>query len=39
MFETQEMIRNGRVATLWMNRPERHNASMRRWIAEWNTWR
>jgi methylglutaconyl-CoA hydratase len=34
MFETLEIERDGPVATLWMNRPEVHNAFNARLIAE-----
>ena len=34
MFETLEIFRDGQVATIWMNRPERHNAFNAQVIAE-----
>ncbi|MCA9679934.1 MAG: enoyl-CoA hydratase/isomerase family protein [Myxococcales bacterium] len=34
MFETLEITRDGGVATVWMNRPERHNAFNATVIAE-----
>ncbi|NLH83271.1 MAG: enoyl-CoA hydratase/isomerase family protein, partial [Phyllobacteriaceae bacterium] len=34
MFETLEIERDGAVATVWMNRPERHNAFNARVIGE-----
>ncbi len=34
MFETLEIARDGEIATLWMNRPERHNAFNAQVIAE-----
>ena len=34
MFETLEIVRDGGVATVWMNRPERHNAFNAQVIAE-----
>lgn len=34
MFETLEIFRDGQVATIWMNRPERHNAFDAQVIAE-----
>ncbi|NMG64169.1 enoyl-CoA hydratase/isomerase family protein [Azoarcus indigens] len=34
MYETLEIVREGAVATLWMNRPEVHNAFNARLIAE-----
>lgn len=34
MFETLEIARDGGVATVWMNRPERHNAFNAQVIAE-----
>lgn len=34
MFDTLEIAREGKVATVWMNRPERHNAFNAHVIAE-----
>lgn len=34
MYETLEIVKEGAVATLWMNRPEVHNAFNARLIAE-----
>lgn len=34
MFETLEVAREGKLATVWMNRPERHNAFNANVIAE-----
>jgi len=34
MFETLEIARDGPIATLWMNRPDRHNAFNAQVIAE-----
>jgi methylglutaconyl-CoA hydratase len=34
MFDTLEVAREGKVATVWMNRPERHNAFNAQVIAE-----
>jgi len=34
MFETLEILREGEVATVWLNRPERHNAFDALMIAE-----
>jgi len=34
MFEFLEIARHGKVATVWMNRPERHNAFNAQLIAE-----
>lgn len=34
MFETLEIARDGRIATVWMNRPDRHNAFNAQVIAE-----
>ena len=34
MFETLEIERDGRIATLWMNRPDVHNAFNARLIAD-----
>jgi methylglutaconyl-CoA hydratase len=34
MFEFLEIVREGKVATVWMNRPERHNAFNAQLIAE-----
>jgi methylglutaconyl-CoA hydratase len=34
MFETLEILRDGQVATIWMNRPDRHNAFNAQVIAE-----
>ncbi|MCW2286553.1 methylglutaconyl-CoA hydratase [Rhodoblastus acidophilus] len=34
MFELLEIVREGKVATVWMNRPERHNAFNAQLIAE-----
>lgn len=34
MFETLELVRDGAIGTVWMNRPERHNAFNAQVIAE-----
>ncbi len=34
MFETLDVLRDGAVATVWMNRPDRHNAFNARVIGE-----
>ncbi|MBP7445662.1 MAG: enoyl-CoA hydratase/isomerase family protein, partial [Zoogloea sp.] len=34
MYETLEIARDGGVATLWMNRPDVHNAFNEQLIAE-----
>jgi methylglutaconyl-CoA hydratase len=34
MFEMLDIVREGQVATIWMNRPERHNAFNAQLIAE-----
>ena len=34
MYETLDIVHDGAVATVWMNRPERHNAFDARLIAE-----
>jgi len=34
MFETLEILRDGAVATVWMNRPDRHNAFNAQVISE-----
>jgi methylglutaconyl-CoA hydratase len=34
MYETLEILRDGGVATIWMNRPDVHNAFNEQLIAE-----